>query len=73
MGTQAGELTWARKIFQDFRKPMKEKLISKPVIRTSMSRWMRTPTATRAGGQDEDHEIAPAAKDDGSPVTEPSQ
>jgi hypothetical protein len=26
-------------------------LILKPTIRTSMSRWMRTPTATRAGGQ----------------------
>ena len=51
---------------------MKEKLISKPAIRTSMSRWMRTPTANRAGGQDEDHEIAPAAKDDDSPVTKPS-
>jgi hypothetical protein len=30
MGTQAGELTWARKIFQNFRKSLKGELILRP-------------------------------------------
>lgn len=42
-----------------------------PATRTSMLRWTGTPTANRAGGPDEDHEMAPEAEDDGSPVTEP--
>src|SRR3712207_6557556 len=72
MGTQAGELTWARMIFQNLREPLKGKLILEPAIRTSMSRWTRTPTASRAGGPDEDHEIAPPSKDGGSAVTDPA-